>query len=370
VAVRGARGEQSSVDNPRAFRFRVALTLVAVSAAFALHARAASAAPSRGPLLSWEAPPECPSLGDLNAAIERNLGRPMREVAEPEFRARGRVSLDENFAWHVAIVLTSGGETRERHLSGSSCWEVTEATAVIVALVLDPTLGGRADEAATLKDEAPPTEEAPPPEAAPAASENPPPEPPALRLGARGPARPEEDTATPPPSEPGTAVIARPYVAWDGFALPASAFGIGGALGAAGSKWKLEASGAYFFEQRSEPSGNLAVDLSLLVAGPRGCYLPLSGSLELLLCGEAEIGVLQGKGVNAGNSRSGTLRWFALGAAALLQFELDEAVALVTGVDGLAPLLRDEFVVVGLGPVHELPLLTLRTTLGAEFRFR
>lgn len=110
--------------------------------ALSLGLRAAAAGePSSEPAgleLRWDAPPQCPDRAQLLAAIDATLG----EVAEGErrsLRARGRVRADPQAGFVVRLELDDG-HASTRELRGTSCEELTDAAALVIAMTIDPRL--------------------------------------------------------------------------------------------------------------------------------------------------------------------------------------------------------------------------------------
>src|SRR5687768_10747089 len=88
--------------------------------------------------LQWSAPPECPQAEQLNATIRRLL-----EGVGPSgdnIRATGRVVREGSgrWRWRLRLVTQRGEAASERVLEDASCEAIAEATALILALMIDP----------------------------------------------------------------------------------------------------------------------------------------------------------------------------------------------------------------------------------------
>jgi hypothetical protein len=86
--------------------------------------------------LTWTAPAECPTQARVAAHVADLLGGPTE--AASHVRASARVWRDENARWHVEIHTQTGPATGERRVDGESCQAIADATALILAVAVDP----------------------------------------------------------------------------------------------------------------------------------------------------------------------------------------------------------------------------------------
>lgn len=117
-----------------AHRLLLAASLVLLS----IGVRPAHAAPGRFELV-WSAPVECPDADDVKRRVERILNRPLmlahNEVlsVKAEVRAPG-----DDRAWRVDLETDNGQRAATRALAAASCDELANATAILVAILLEP----------------------------------------------------------------------------------------------------------------------------------------------------------------------------------------------------------------------------------------
>ena len=106
-----------------------------------LRAAAPGEAAPAGLELRWEAPAECPDRARLLAAIDATLGEV--EGERRSLRVRGRVRAESSAGFVVRLELDDG-RASTRELRGTSCEELTEAAALVIAMAIDPRLLERA----------------------------------------------------------------------------------------------------------------------------------------------------------------------------------------------------------------------------------
>ena len=109
--------------------FRLALTaflLVVVAAP----ARAGNPLPI---LLTWNAPPECPTRDSVVSAIDRILGSAGRRATKATVTVENR----GEGVWSVHLLTEAEGLVGERSFEATSCASIADATALIVAWTLD-----------------------------------------------------------------------------------------------------------------------------------------------------------------------------------------------------------------------------------------
>ncbi|MGC4094790.1 MAG: hypothetical protein QM756_44110 [Polyangiaceae bacterium] len=92
--------------------------------------------------LDWRAPAACEERERTLETVERLLGASPRERAETLW-ASAIVTRTASGDWHLTLDVSHGGERLSRQLSGRSCAELSDAAALILALVLDPELLAR-----------------------------------------------------------------------------------------------------------------------------------------------------------------------------------------------------------------------------------
>ena len=385
----------------------VAWGALAASVALAVRALPSAADDARIALV-WRTPPGCPDEASVRADVARLLAGSS---------ATGSARADVTHAgdsWRVVVAMNGG----ERRLEAGSCRALAEATALIVALAVDPArvAANRASPAtaaagggaATVSSEpipleagassvapivdaaspdvavadagalavvapvapvtppAPPTADAgAPPEAAPVAPAPPPPSPPPRAPVAAG---------TPASASETTFALSAAGVL-DLGTLPALAVGASVAVAWTPSRFRLELAGGYFLPDSTPPAAvtsapvTSAVERFTLITGAlRGCYLPRLGAFDLGPCALAEVASARGQGISIANPSSGSSAWFAPGAGFFGAWRLAQAWALFGRADALIPTIRPDFQVDGT-TLHRPGFVTGRLSLGAELRF-
>lgn len=107
------------------------IEVVVVSQRLAAQAPAAEV-PVEASLLDWTAPSSCPSRTIVEAEIERILGR------RPEGGPFATVTIVVRGGRHTAELGVGSAPSRRRRIEASSCEALVRATALIVALEIDP----------------------------------------------------------------------------------------------------------------------------------------------------------------------------------------------------------------------------------------
>lgn len=339
--------------------------IVGLSAFLVAAAAAAQSPTGDGPQLDWQAPAGCPGR---EAVLERTKALTSRTAAPGEaIRARGLVTArpdatGKTTVWHLTLETTQRSRSWQRSVEATSCEELMEAGALILALAIDPSLDSESG-AAPATSEPPIQELVQPPRSA-----SPPP-----------PAKGAESRRVPPSTGSASAPRNQPKVEYsieasaigDFGSLPRPALGVEGAIGVAASALRLEAVGTLLPEVRreiaQEPSrgGNFG----LWALGARGSYGVRLRSVTV----EGRLGFESGKmrGTGFGGSAWNTERtslWAAAraGVAAYLdwgQFRLSGAV------EAGFPIVRPEFVFEGLDQVHQPAVVVGRVAIGVGVHF-
>ncbi len=344
--------------------------------------------------LAWVAPPECPSEDSVRASVAQLLGEgPAPPVAVSARAVVVRTSSDH---WIVQLTTVREGSRGERVVEAPSCPSLANATALIVALTIDPervaahtpTPGASASgapvvppvaSASASASSSPPLVPAPPP----------PPSASVIPSAAPSTSAPPAALAAPPsPHEPG-----RPETAWpsrhfallvegagDVGTLPRLSDGITGSLSWIIDPLRIEAFGTYLFPQAAYQSSlpNVGTNLHLLVGGLRGCFEPVHRDLELGACVGMELGELQGDGFGsyrtpyqAFTPSSGGSFWALPVASGRLAWRIASSFSLVLDLGIGIPIERDTFYIGGAtGPsLHQASSVIGRGAVGPEVRF-
>lgn len=321
-------------------------TVFAVTLAVAASARAAE------PALTWDAPAGCPTADDVRRDVTRLVGRGLDDSA---VRAHGRVTRD-GARWHVELEITSRDGSSRRDLDGENCAEVSVAAATVIALTVDPSSApsSSAPSAGTFQAPVPEPQRAP---VSPRVAVRP--------ATSPAPAPEKKAVAAPPPPKLGLAVEA--FGSIDARSLPAAApgFGAGGAVLVAPIRVDLTAAA---FAARRATSGAAHADVSLTSVDLRAAweFRVQRFGLRPGAIGEAGVARAESSGILLPGSGNG--RWWAAGIGFTLGIDLGRGFVFDAGADALAILARDQFVILGRGPIYRPPAVTVRGTLGVEWR--
>jgi hypothetical protein len=324
---------------------RVALGVGAMAGSAAAPASAdePSAPPTYG--LSWvraEGAEDCPSARVLIAEVERRLGRRVFDAAsdrtfEVEVTRFGPTYRSDVFA-RDATGKPLGHRTLQSDEPG--CAALLNATALAIALVIDPEAAARepAPASSAAVFEAPPPPPAPPPVAAPPLPPPPPPPPPAPPV----PVAPQRGVDRIKMSVRGELSAGLVPSASPGFELAFSA--------RSRSRWGFALTGAYAAPQNSS-LGIGSLDVGLTRAAVLATYeAARSESIRLQLAAGPTLGAFHVAVREPAPVTDPGDFWF--GAAQLtadLQLLLTPDVFLELGASGFIPLRRQEFVVRGQG---------------------
>lgn len=307
--------------------------------------------------IRWQAPVACPAAPEVRRGIERRLGRTLAE-RDAEVDARVEPTGSDG-GFRLVLRTTAAGVVDERTLEAVDCRVLADATALVVALAIDPVAVAEAMIATAGDDplEVPPAE---------------PPAPTPVRRGQSQPARPDRSDA----SGAGLARSRRP----GGLLRAGAGVGLGALPGvtgvpslAAGLRWRrarLELEGAYWIPRVSEPIDGGRVVVQLGTATARGCGQLGRDRLEAPLCGGLQVGGMRGEGRGAPEARAAQGPWVALEAGMGLSWRLGRRWALAGGFTAAIPVYAPAFELVDDPPprLFEPSAVAGRVWLGVELR--
>ena len=290
--------------------------------------------------LSWSAPEEdCPTVEVIEQRVERILNRPLA-TEQQALSVSAVVSLPhETRPWAVTLESVSGEQRSSRTVEAASCDELANATAVFLAILIEPA-----------------------------------------------PAEAKAASATPQPAPaPGANVAAAPPVTKRAplrFALGVSAslrsaavpkWAAGGGIHGAVSWRALRAvagvNGWLPVDQTIAGSQNQGARLQLSSGFTKLCWQANTAPLVPALCGGGELAVLRGTGFGPQvESRLATALFGSLLGGAALRLRSTEHLAVLLEGDVLVPL-GDRQVVLGGGAPAQIyaPSWGVRRWFGAEW---
>jgi hypothetical protein len=310
-----------------------------LSLAIVANARSARADEAGTLTFSWQAPAGCPSRDDLRAEIGRLLGGEIRVPKGSDIKAVAVVAQGQT--WSLAIETELAGQPGRRSIEAASCQDLADATALIIALMIDPN---------AVAAHAPQSRPVPAP----------PPEP--------------NDPA--PQKERRVAYLVGIHAAGSYGTLPSVDAGLGGGVGLAGRRWRVELRGTYGLrrDQRVTAPSPAPADsygrFNFVAAALAGCLNLGRENLAVGPCADAEVGMLSAKGFGVSEGFSTQTLWLALGAGAYAAIPLGPHLSLPLHLDVVAPLLRPEFVFRNVPTrVFRAPVVGGRISAGIEFHF-
>jgi hypothetical protein len=296
----------------------------------------------------------CPGAEGIAAGVRSRLGRdPFANDADRNIE--GMVTREgEVWRAHLSVIGPDGAVLGSRDLQSSEpdCSTLAAAVTLAVALVIDPR-------AAFAPASAPP----PPAEPVPAPAPSPlaPLAPPAM-VAAPPLTRPPASLTVRRPAEPVFAVSLRAAVALG--LLPRAAFGVesGGELGLS-AHWGLSGGVSYFPEVRTADAG-FAFGLSAGFLG--ACVHAIqTQAARLAICGEVQLGAMHAVVYSVRPLPPGDHVWAGARVGPRVRLKLSHRVWVEAGAQGLAPLIRHEFVLKDQqNPVFQSSPLTFAATLG------
>jgi hypothetical protein len=253
--------------------------------------------------------------------------------------------------FRVALKTVRDGTPGERNVEATSCRSLADATALILALTIDPAL--------IAAPETPPLEARPAEPPAPIAPSPPLAPPPA-------PPTPSKDHAS---SSVHAAVLVE--MGADLGTLPKAAYGFALASALLLGPARVEGYGSYWPAQPARATGSSSAGglLRLALGGARVCYAGPRGVFELAGCAGFELGVLHGEGFGVVYSRATDSLWIAGSLGVRASFELTPRLRLAVDVGIAVPFRRDEFVLDQLGTLHQTSAVVGRALGGPEIRF-
>lgn len=294
--------------------------------------------------LTWEAPAVCPAREALLARVAELVGQRGGEQSHAPLEVHASVTHQPDGKYHGELRTLQGGAERTRELDAESCFELTEASAVVIALAISPP------------DEPPAPAPTAPPDPIPREAE------PEESLG------PPEGRKRRSPLRVG----AEAGVALDFGAIAPVAAGAALALGGRypfGLEHGVRIS--IFPRRRSTVPGypDEGVEIGFVTGALELCYAPIWGSFEVAACGEFELGMLHVKGIGTNDQYARDTPWIAPGAGLRASFPSGGRLRAKLTADVLVPTRRTEFVVTNVGLAHQVPPVAGRLGIFAELLF-
>ena len=305
--------------------------------------------------LHWDGPASCPSE-TFYAALERHLGEP---ADGPPLRVRVQVH-EQDGRWTLDLGVADDTATGARQLAADSCTTLVDAAAFIVAQALDQSVVPL-----------PPAAVPEPLPSLPLPQPVPQPLPPeAIASPLASPIASPSEALPPPLTRPRLRGALRAEAGPSGGALPGTGAELGLAVGLLGTSWRVELTAHGRLPVRvAATAPGVGASLAMWAVGARGCGVPRAGSIEFPLCLGAEAGQLHARSFGLTPEGRGAATWAAVTAGPGLMWSPRPWFALTLQLELAIALIRPEFVIAGLPPLHNVGPLQARGLLGVEFRF-
>ena len=315
--------------------------------------RARAQEPPRVELL-WTADPSCPSGDAVVAAVDALVrGSPAKDLIV------ARAEVTHPGSWRLLLETRAGARVGKRTVAADTCEQLADATALILALMIDPSAAlKRPEPIAPLPRVEPPPVAAPPTAPAlPAASPVPEPVTPLPAAPSRGPL-PELAVAVTAVADVGT--------------LPGPALGVGAGGGLLVGPYRFNTDITYFPTR----TGRLATlpaaggEFTLVAAALVACRSMVTAwRASAGLCLGAELDVVLAKGFGVTFPESGSARWGALLGGGLVDVPLAGPLAAELRVMGVIPFARPPFFFDDIGTIYRPTVVGLRLGLGLTAHF-
>ncbi len=329
--------------------------LPAALAATMLLSAPAQAAPDERIALTWTAPAECPAADAVRAEVDRLLGPSSARPPAP-IPVAAAVSRDGEGAWHVHLETPGEGAPRVREIHGATCSAIADATALILAFMIDPAAAAAA----------PPSD----PARLPVEVRRSPVEVKGAPVEVKG--TPAEMKGTPAEVK-GTPTSFRvaALAGLDTASLPglAATLGLQGSFVYGRQRFAL---GITLLPSRAAISTTRPTaggDVDLLTGSAGTCTHFGGGMVEVGPCVGFEIGRLHASGTGVSSPGEGSTLWAAVEGGGVFSLRVFSQLAIVLRLGAAVPLLRPRFVLENVGPVFRPPAVTARGESGVEIVF-
>lgn len=331
----------------------------------ALCAVMASRAYASGPVtLRWSAPVDCPTNVEVLEEVNRLLGA--RTVPDERvFDVAADVTRKDDGTYVVRLEIPATDGPRLREVSAVSCAALGQATALILAMMVDPEA---ALTAPASPPETPPGQTLPKVEASVTST--------SLPLAFDRVSRPPPSKSFPSQLPVKKSLEGRrlPFSAalhlrGDLGSLPDPAMGLGGAFGIFPGRLRFEFGAAYFLNPFSPLSKYGANVNSWIFHATGGAAIAVRPKLEMTPRIRFEVGRMAASSFGVSDMGEGAGITVGLGVGGLASLQVTRNVHVGLGLDILALLAYPRFIVTGIGVVHEPSMFVVHPTIEAAWRF-
>ena len=237
--------------------------------------------------MRWAAPDECPDDAQLVHQVESLLGESLLDAGEQVLTIRASVQGNPDKGYAAKLSFTGAQGTEERYLEHPSCENLVQASALIIALAIDPERVRATQQARDAQAAVAVVSEQPalaPPECV-------------------APPAPAGERSTVPPANAARGSPLRGLrVALHGAVgagpLPQLGAGVEATLGWHRQGFRAELGGRYWLPQQQAVPDFISASLQLRLntLGARACWQPLAGAWQLAACAAGDLGDMSARG--------------------------------------------------------------------------
>lgn len=324
--------------------------------------------------LEWQAPDGCPTAAEIEAGVQHLLGGKPQVSAAGSLDVSASARRDARGLWQGEVETRLGAKLARRSIQAESCRALADATALIVALMLDPeAVAAHRASAAPVATAAAASPSSPSSPSTPSAGTPP-------KVVASSPPTAPAGKGAAEPRAPGGSADVSVWLAADSAldlgTLPRAALGAGLALGLG---WRRSTLGVGFedFAKVSTSIGGTSPaaggNFHLLAAWFAACPAVAAGALDAGGCARFELESMSGTGSGVARPYSNSFRWAAVGGALLGRFHVNRALSIPLELGFIVPLASPRFVLKGVtenaGQVLRPAPVSGRVALGVALAF-
>jgi len=299
--------------------------------------------------LEWRAPQECPA----GASVRDQITKFVADGAQTGTLDRVKVDAvivrsGDHYVLELDLQLPTGA--LHKRIEADECAVLASATALVMAVMLDPT--------AVVETVERPAE-------------------PTLVPVVVAPVPMPTPTPTPTPTSPLPARprrvqgLVRVLAAGSFGALPQFGGAFGGSIGARIGRARIEATAFGELPQRRTQAQqrDAGAQLDLWTVGARGCFAPAVKSVDFPLCAGIEGGQMRARGFGLQLRRRAAAPWLAFPFGAAVMWAPVPVFAFGGGIDGWIAATQPAFEIEDLGLLHTARRAGVRIHAGVEVRF-
>lgn len=271
--------------------------------------------------------------------------------------------------WRADMILIDADGRSHRQFEARSCQALADATALIIAVTLDPIAASTslAARSATVEQPEPtlePTREPipePTPIVEPTSTPEPDDEPGTLGVSSA-------DAGEGEPATLGRLAVGLSLLGGIGYGPTAGPHGsVGGRVGLLGERWRVDVVGRWSTPRRESLAGATG-SFDAWTIEARGCFVPIVGPVELPLCPGFELGSVRGRGLApTPNATTSSFLWLAPSLSQGLAWAPVPRFAIGLELGLAVPLTRGRFAVGGT-EIEQLSVFGVRGLASLELR--